>query len=95
LDRNGQEKIPVESKKRPILLRLGIGLVVASFILYGGILLVPFLPFSGKAKIFTGTALAVLGEVSFWVGGIILGKEVLAKYKKKLNPLNWVRKGDR
>ena len=74
---------------RTFIKKMGIILIIASFILYGSILLIPFTPFTSGTKVVLGTALAVAGEVSFWVGGIILGKEVVQKYKKYLNPLNW------
>ena len=74
------------------LRRLGIGLVVLSFILYGAILLVAFIPYSTGIKVSISTALAVLGEITFWVGGFILGKEVISRYKKYLNPLGWFKR---
>lgn len=89
----------MDSRKKPqspnnsvLLTRIGFILVAASFVFYGGILLIPFTPFSGSTKIVIGTTLAVLGEISFWVGGVILGKEVVTRYKKYLNPLNWLKK---
>lgn len=72
--------------------KLGIVLVVLSFILYSGILLVPAMPFSLGVKALITSALVILGEVSFWVGGFILGRDVIKRYKKYLNPLNWFRK---
>lgn len=90
---DSQEKLQ-SPKKSVLLTRIGFILVAASFVLYGGILLIPFTPFSGSTKIVIGTTLAVLGEVSFWIGGIILGKEVITRYKKYLNPLHWLKKKD-
>jgi len=75
-----------------LLRKIGFFLVAASFVLYGGILIVPFTPFSGNAKIIMGSTLAVLGEISFWIGGIILGKEFVSRYKKYLNPFHWLKK---
>ena len=72
--------------------KVGLGLVILSFILYGGILLVPAMPFSFGVKALVTSALVFLGEVSFWVGGFILGKDVIKKYKKLLNPLSWFKK---
>ncbi|HBV97455.1 MAG TPA: hypothetical protein DEF36_10470 [Desulfotomaculum sp.] len=79
-------------RPRTISKKLGIALVAASFFLYGGVLLVPFTPLSTGTKIAVSAALAVSGEISFWVGGIILGREVIKKYKRYLNPLNWIKK---
>lgn len=75
-----------------MLKRIGVGLVALSFLLYGGALLVPLLPLSAGAKIATASSLAVAGEISFWAGGLILGREIVARYKKYLNPLGWFRR---
>ena len=72
--------------------KLGILLVVLSFVFYGLILVVPLLPLSTSAKVAAVPILAVLGEVAFWPGGILLGKEVVARYKAYLNPRNWFSK---
>ncbi|ACV61656.1 hypothetical protein Dtox_0746 [Desulfofarcimen acetoxidans DSM 771] len=88
-NRNNQ----ISNKKHSVELRKsGIGLVVLSFILYGLILLIPFVSFSTGIKVTISTVLVVLGEISFWVGGIILGKEVISRYKKFLNPINWFKR---
>lgn len=87
-----KENQTLPPRSKTILTKLGIVLVAASFLLYGGVLLVPFTSLSTGTKIAVGTALAVSGEVSFWVGGFILGKEVIKKYKRYLNPLNWFKK---
>ncbi|MNY52539.1 hypothetical protein D3C86_1882230 [compost metagenome] len=36
--------------------------------------------------------LLIFSEVTFWTGGILLGKEVARKYRSYLNPKNWRRK---
>ena len=92
MDQDRQNNI--EAAKQPPSKRrkLGISLVVLSFILYGLILLVPFVPYPTGIKVTISSILAVLGEISFWVGGIILGKEVIARYKKYLNPFIWFKR---
>lgn len=72
--------------------RLGIFLIVLSFVFYGLIPVLPFLPFSTSTKIAAAPVLALLGELVFWPGGILLGKEVVARYKAYLNPCNWFLK---
>jgi hypothetical protein len=42
--------------------------------------------------VIASTISLVLMEVAFWSGGILVGKELFTRYKKKLNPLNWFRK---
>jgi hypothetical protein len=81
----------VSKLKNTFLLKLGGILVVLSFVLYGALLLVPLLPFSAGIKVSISAGLVILGEVSFWIGGLIVGKEVITKYKQKLNPLRYFK----
>ena len=64
---------------------LGIALVVLSFAFYGCLLLVPLSSFSTDRKIALSTLLVILGEGSFWLAVIILGRETIAKYRH----FNW------
>lgn len=68
---------------------LGIFLVVYSFVAYGLLLAVPFVPLAAAGKVLISSLLVGSGEVTFWVGGALLGKEVVGRYKKYFNPLNW------
>jgi short-subunit dehydrogenase len=78
----GGEAQPAQSKSRQGWLRwLGIFLVVLSFVLYGLLPAVPFLPLPAAVKISLAPGLVVSGEAAFWVGGLLLGKEVLGKIK--------------
>lgn len=77
---------------RPWIKKIGILLVVLSCVLYGGLLLVPFTPYPAGTKAVISTALVVSGEASFWFGAIILGKEIVTRYRKHLNPLSWFKK---
>ena len=83
------ESTPHSTSKRSWSVRLGVSLVVASFVLYGGFVLVPFSDVALESKIVVSTTLVVLGEASFWIGGAILGKEFVVRYRKWLNPCNW------
>jgi hypothetical protein len=81
-----------ETSKVKKLRKVGLTCVVLSFVFYGAILLVPFLPYPTSTKVAISTALAVIGEASFWIGGFILGKEFIAKYRRYFNPLLWFKK---
>lgn len=72
--------------------RIGIFLVVLSFVFYGLIPMLPFLPLALSVKITAAPILALLGELAFWPGGILLGREVVARYMSYLNPCNWLVK---
>jgi hypothetical protein len=71
---------------------IGISLIVLSVMLYGAIFLLPLLPFSGKERLAAVPVLVVLGEVAFWGGGVLLGVEVVARYRRWLNPRYWFRR---
>jgi hypothetical protein len=64
---------------------LGIALVAASFAFYGCLLLVPFSSLSAERKVALSAALVILGEGSFWLAVLILGRESMAKYRD----FNW------
>lgn len=74
------------------LRKFGVTLIVFSCFFYGALLLVPFTNYTIGIKAVISSILVVLGEVSFWIGGFILGKEVIHKYRKYLNPLNWFKR---
>lgn len=84
-----QEK---NASKRSWLRRVGISLVILSCVLYSALLIVPFTPYTVSTKAIVSSILVVSGEVSFWLGGFILGREFVMKYRKYLNPLYWFKK---
>ena len=72
------EKIKRGALKR----RLGMLLIILSFSFYGILLLVPFAPFSAGRKVILSSILVILGEASFWIAALILGKELITNYKQ-------------
>lgn len=73
-------------------IRLGIMLMVISVPLFLFIPVVPFLNIDNKTKISITTILIVIGEITFWSGGLLVGKELFSKYKSYFNPKNWFKK---
>ncbi|MHB1006438.1 MAG: transporter suffix domain-containing protein [Chloroflexota bacterium] len=73
---------------------LGMALIVLSTVLYLLLLFVPFAPLGAEGKVALGAGLIVVGEASFWVGGLLLGREVVRKYRDKINPLRWFRRDE-
>jgi hypothetical protein len=73
-------------------LRLGISLMILSGFVFGSLLIIPFLNIDSKIKITATTVIIVIGEITFWSGGLLVGKEMLTKYKSYLNPKNWFKK---
>ncbi len=64
-------------------------LVVLSFVFYGALMLVPFTPFSAGGKLQLSAGLILMGEASFWIAVLILGKEVVSKYRH-IDLRNWL-----
>ena len=73
-------------------LRLGIFLIILSVILFLFLPVVPFLAIDNKTKVSASTIIFVLAELTFWSGGLLVGKELFSKYKSYLNPKNWFNK---
>ena len=71
--------------------KLGLCLMIVCVIAFLAIPVVPFLSIGNGTKITLSTVLFVIGEITFWVGGILLGKELLNKYKSRINPKNWFK----
>ncbi|QNP30909.1 MULTISPECIES: transporter suffix domain-containing protein [Cylindrospermopsis] len=65
--------------------KFGLFLIVASFFPWVAIAtVVPFLALSVGQKGLLVTALLVLGELLFWLGTVLLGKQVVQRYGKYL-----------
>lgn len=72
---------------------LGIFLVMLSFLAYGLLLALPWVPLPTSGKLLLSPVMIIVGEATFWLGGALLGKEVVVRYKKYLNPRNWCSNG--
>ena len=66
--------------------RLGLVLVVASFLPWAAIAFVlPWLPITAAQKTLLVPVLLVLAEILFWLGLLIVGKEAAQRYKQFFN----------
>lgn len=72
--------------------KTGLFLVILSTLLFASLLIIPFLKIDNKDKISITTIIIIIGEIMFWTGGLLVGKEILSKYKSYLNPKNWFNK---
>jgi len=86
--RTGSGKSDVGGRSSPWR-TLGILLVIFSFVAYGFLLALPFLTLSAAGKLALAPALVASGEAAFWIGGALLGKELVARYKRYVNPRSW------
>jgi hypothetical protein len=76
-------------EKRSWKLKLGVFLMILSAIVFLSLLIVPFLKFNGKIIVTITTVMVIVGEVLFWSGGLLVGKELFNKYKSYFNPKTW------
>ena len=68
---------------------IGIILIILSGILFGLIFVVPFFPISLAQKGIFISVLVIGMEITWWVGVALLGKQLITKYRKHLNPCSW------
>ncbi|MGN7358386.1 transporter suffix domain-containing protein [Paenibacillus sp. SAF-054] len=81
--------------KRRIFYKVGMVLLVLSLLVWLIPVITPFTPLSVKLKTGLITGSLIFAEITFWIGALLVGKEVAAKFKSYLNPKNWRKKGDR
>ena len=66
--------------------------MILSILVFILLLLIPFLKIDTKSKLTVTTIIIVAGEILFWTGGILVGKEMFTKYKTYLNPKKWFKR---
>lgn len=62
--------------------RIGLLFFVLSFVFYGCLILVPLAPASVEGRIALSALLVVLGEGSFWLSVLILGREMIERLRR-------------
>ena len=72
---------------------LVIVLLVIPGALYVAIPAVVFLPLTTAQKIWLSTGLVILAEAIFWGAALFVGKEAISRYRRRLDPRAWLRKG--
>ena len=72
--------------KKKWQLKLGIILMIACIPFFLAIPLIPFLNLSSTQIATLITISLVIGEILFWGGGLLVGKELFIKYKSKTKP---------
>ena len=80
-----------QTAKLSVAFKVGVGLIILSTLKYVVLIGIPFLSYSRNTKLVIGSGLIVAAEIMFWVGAVLVGKEVIEKYRKYLNPLNWFK----
>lgn len=80
---------------RKARMKWGIFLMVFSGVFFAATIIIPTLNLSVKIKVIASTGSLILMEFVFWLGGLLVGKELFTKYKKQLNPKNWFKKSEK
>jgi len=68
-----------------------VALVVVPSILYAAIPVVAFLPLSAGSKVWISAGLVAVAETIFVVSALFLGKEMVSRYRRFLDPRTWFR----
>lgn len=66
--------------------------MILSVFLFLSLPIIPFLDIDNKTKISISSILFIIAEITFWGGGLLVGKELFGKYKSYFNPKNWFKK---
>jgi hypothetical protein len=70
-----------------------MGALVIPTLLWAAVpVVVPFLPLTTGQKVWVSGALVVAAEAVFWVSALLLGREVVRRYRRLLDPRSWFRK---
>ena len=83
------ESVVIIKRKASIISKVAITLMILSFAFYGIIPVIPFLALTTTEKSMAVPAVMISGELIWWIGVAMVGKQAAFKYKKYLNPCNW------
>ncbi len=71
---------------------LGFGLLALALLTWVLIPVVLLLPLPVGQKGWTTAALLVVGEAAFWVSAVLLGREVVRRYRSYIDPRRFFRR---
>lgn len=77
--------------KKNLKIKVGVFLMVFSGVFFAGTLIIPLLDLPTKVKVIGASASFIMMEIVFWAGGLLVGKELFVRYKRRLNPVNWFK----
>lgn len=79
-------------KKKTIFYTIGMVLLISTIPLWVIPIIVPFTSLSVGLKGGIITASLLIAEIMFWVGAVLVGKEVVAKFKSYFSLKRWKSK---
>lgn len=77
------------TEKKNLAFKAGLVLIALAVLCWVFMLIIPFLAFSTKIKAALITFALIIGEVFFWIGAVLAGKDTVKKYINILSPRNW------
>lgn len=77
------------TEKKNLAFKAGLVLIALAVLCWVFMLIIPFLAFSTKIKAALITFALIVGEVFFWIGAVLAGKDTVKKYINILSPRNW------
>ncbi len=83
---------PRVPKRKSLTQLVGMVLLVAAVLFWVAAPAVLLTPLSAAQKAWTSSAFLVLGEVAFWIAAVALGREVFRRYRRYLDPRDWLGK---
>lgn len=86
--------MPSTENKKSFTYKLGIGVIIFSLSLWLVPIVTPFTPIPTKVKAGLIPGSIIVAEIMFWLGALLVGKEVANKFKSYLNPKKWREKDD-
>ncbi|MFJ7678952.1 transporter suffix domain-containing protein [Peribacillus sp. NPDC097264] len=87
-----KEVVIVKKERKKKYYKIGMVLLMLSLLTWLIPVVAPFTPFSTNIKAMIIGGAIIIAEIMFWVGAILVGKEVAARYKSYLHPKNWRKK---
>ena len=87
-----KEVVIVKKERKKKYYKIGMVLLMLSLLTWLIPVVAPFTAFSTNTKAMIIGGAIIIAEIMFWVGAILVGKEVAARYKSYLHPKNWRKK---
>jgi hypothetical protein len=87
-----ESDVPLAAKKGWRIWVLVFGVFVVPSVLYTMLLVVPFLPLTTGQKLWVASGFVVAAEGTFLLSALILGREVVSRYRRFLEPRRWLGK---
>jgi hypothetical protein len=72
--------------------RVGLSAILFSLGLWGAVAVTPFLSLGIAQTTIAVSILVVVSELLFWLGILLVGKQLAERYRQQLSPRFWLNK---